>query len=129
MKTIFTGLVNRAKSLLGKRRLCKSDATCTNVVLPLVDSTTKTNGLASTTAADGPLHTQVGGSHYKNYAVQPIEYAMLNGLDYCQANVVKYVTRFRDKGGLTDLHKALHNLEILIDYEQRSQSRRPEARF
>lgn len=63
------------------------------------------------------LNKQEGGSHYKKYAIQPIEYAMANKLDYCQANAVKYVTRFRDKNGKEDLLKALHNIEILLEIE------------
>lgn len=64
-----------------------------------------------------PLSTQVGGEHYKKYSIQPIEYAMVNNLNYCQANAIKYITRYRDKGGIEDLKKAIHNLEILIELE------------
>lgn len=64
-----------------------------------------------------PLESQVGGSHYKQYAIQPVQYAMANNLNYCQANAVKYVTRYRDKGGKEDLLKAIHNIEILIQLE------------
>ncbi len=66
-----------------------------------------------------PLSRQEGGSHYKKYAIQPVEYAMANNLNYCQANAVKYVTRYKDKGGVEDLRKAIHNLEILIELEER----------
>lgn len=65
----------------------------------------------------GPLSEQVGGSHYKKYKIQPVEYAMANGLNYCQANAIKYVTRYKDKGGIEDLKKAIHNIEILIELE------------
>jgi hypothetical protein len=65
------------------------------------------------------LDKQIGGSHYKNYAVQPVEYAMLNNLNYCQANAIKYITRYKDKGGIEDLRKAIHNIEILIELEQK----------
>lgn len=65
-----------------------------------------------------PLSKQVGGQHYKKYSIQPVEYAMANGLNYCQANAVKYITRYRDKGGIEDLRKAIHNLEILIELEE-----------
>lgn len=58
------------------------------------------------------LSRQEGGSHYSKYKIQPVEYAMANNLDYCQANVVKYVTRHKDKNGLEDLKKAIHNIEI-----------------
>lgn len=63
------------------------------------------------------LNIQVGGGHYKKYKIQPVEYAMANGLNYCQANAVKYVTRYKDKGGIEDLKKAIHNIEILIELE------------
>ena len=68
-------------------------------------------------AGKSPLDTQVGGNHYKGYAIQPIEYAMANNLNYCQANAIKYVTRYRDKGGKEDLLKAIHNIELLIELE------------
>lgn len=75
------------------------------------------------------LTEQVGGGHYKKYKIQPVEYAMANGLNYCQANAVKYVTRYRDKGGLEDLRKAIHNIELLIELEEndRAEQVRPEA--
>ena len=63
------------------------------------------------------LNSQVGGSHYKQYKIQPIEYAMANDLNYCQANAIKYVTRYRDKNGKQDLEKAIHNLQILMELE------------
>ena len=65
------------------------------------------------------LDKQVAGSHYKKYAIQPVEYAMLNNLNYCQANAIKYTTRYKDKGGIEDLRKAIHNIEILIELEQK----------
>lgn len=65
-----------------------------------------------------PLDTQVDGSHYKDYPIQPIEYSMANKLDACQHSVVKYVTRFRDKGApLKDLQKARHFIDMLIAFE------------
>lgn len=64
-----------------------------------------------------PLTKQVGGEHYKNYKIQPIEYAMANKLNYCQSNAIKYITRYRDKNGKEDLLKAIHNIEILLELE------------
>lgn len=64
-----------------------------------------------------PLDIQEGGSHYKNWAIQPVEFAMSNKLDLCQANVVKYICRFRDKGGLEDLRKARHYIDLLMHFE------------
>ena len=64
-----------------------------------------------------PLSTQVGGSHYKDCHIQPIEYMLANNLGYIEGAVVKYVTRWKDKGGVQDLEKARHLLEILIQHE------------
>jgi hypothetical protein len=63
------------------------------------------------------LAVQEGGGHYKGFVIQPIEYCMRNNLDHCQSNVVKYVSRFRDKGGMEDLRKARHYLELLAEFE------------
>jgi hypothetical protein len=60
---------------------------------------------------------QIGGDHYKARAIQPIEFIMANGLGFCEGNVVKYVTRWKDKGGLQDLQKAQHYLAFLIESE------------
>jgi len=42
---------------------------------------------------------------------------MANNLNYCQANAVKYITRYKDKGGIEDLRKAIHNIDLLIELE------------
>ena len=64
-----------------------------------------------------PLETQIGGDHYKHRAIQPIEYIHANGLGYCEGAIVKYITRWRDKGGRTDLEKIKHYVDLLIDLE------------
>ena len=67
-----------------------------------------------------PLEVQVGGDHYKEMAIQPMEYSMANKLDACQHTIIKYVTRFRDKGGIQDLEKAKHCIDLLIHFERQS---------
>ena len=64
-----------------------------------------------------PLSVQVGGGHYKTMAIQPVEYITKNNLGYCEANVVKYISRWRDKGGKKDLEKAKHYIDLLIQLE------------
>lgn len=64
------------------------------------------------------LDTQIGGSHYKNMPIQPMQYSMANELDACQHTIIKYVTRFREKGGAQDLEKAKHVIDMLIEFEQ-----------
>ena len=58
---------------------------------------------------------QEGGSHYQ-LPIQPIEYIYKNGLGYMEGNVIKYVTRHADKGGAEDLRKAIHYLEMLLEW-------------
>jgi len=65
------------------------------------------------------LETQVGGDHYQKKAIQPVEYIHANGLGFCEGNIVKYVSRWKDKGGVKDLEKARHYLDILIQLESR----------
>lgn len=65
----------------------------------------------------GASASQVGGNHYSKLAIQPAEYAHANGLGGLQMNVIKYVTRYRDKNGEQDLRKAIHCLELLIEME------------
>ena len=60
------------------------------------------------------LAEQVGGDHYRRMAIQPLEYSVANGLGPAEHTVVKYVSRWREKGGVEDLRKAIHTLEILI---------------
>ena len=65
------------------------------------------------------LREQVGGDHYSKLAIQPVTYINANGLSYLQGNVIKYVTRYKDKNGLQDLEKAKHYIEMLIELEEK----------
>lgn len=67
------------------------------------------------------LETQVGGSHYKNFKIQPVEFIHQNGIGYMAGNVIKYVSRYREKNGIEDLKKARHYIDMLIEFEQKSQ--------
>lgn len=58
---------------------------------------------------------QVGGLHYKDKGIQPWDYIISNNLGYLEGNVVKYVSRWKDKNGLEDLQKARHYLDKLIE--------------
>lgn len=69
------------------------------------------------------LTRQEGGSHYKDLAIQPVEYIHANGLGFCEGSVVKYVTRWRNKNGIQDLKKARHFLDLLIELEERKEPR------
>lgn len=60
---------------------------------------------------------QVGGDHYKQLAIQPVEFIQKNGLKYCEANAIKYICRHRSKNGVQDIDKAIHYLELLKELE------------
>lgn len=64
------------------------------------------------------LQRQEGGAHYKNLAIQPVAYIHANGIGFFEGNVIKYVTRWKAKGGVEDLRKARHYLDLLIELEQ-----------
>jgi hypothetical protein len=69
-----------------------------------------------------PLATQKGGTHYKNMPIQPVEFAHVNRLGFIEGCVVKYISRWRSKGGIADLEKAKHFIDILIELETRDAS-------
>jgi len=71
--------------------------------------------LESLRAQSPALARQVGGNHYNKLKIQPLEYALENNLGICEHAVVKYISRWRDKGGIEDLKKAKHYIDILID--------------
>jgi len=60
---------------------------------------------------------QIGGDHYKNMKIQPLEYSMANNLNACEHSVIKYVSRHRSKGGKQDLLKAIDMINKLIEFE------------
>jgi len=68
-------------------------------------------------ASPESLERQVGGNHYSSCKIQPIQYIMANKLNFCEGNVVKYVTRHRLKGEEEDLYKARHYLDLCIQLE------------
>lgn len=65
------------------------------------------------------LERQEGGDHYKKMAIQPVEYIHRNGIGFVEGCVIKYVSRWRVKGGVVDLRKARHFLDILIEMEEK----------
>ena len=66
--------------------------------------------------------TQVGGDHYKEKSIQPWDFIAANHLGYFEGNIVKYVSRWRDKGGINDLKKARHYLDKLLELEDNADS-------
>lgn len=63
------------------------------------------------------LQKQVGGSHYAEMAIQPIEFITANNLSFLEGNIIKYVCRHKNKNGADDIKKAIHYCELLLQME------------
>ena len=61
------------------------------------------------------IDEQMGGDHYRKMAIQPIQFITANNIPYCEANAIKYLCRWRAKGGVDDLKKAKHYIDLLIE--------------
>jgi hypothetical protein len=58
---------------------------------------------------------QVGGNHYLKYKIQPVEFIIKNNIGFVEGNIIKYILRFKEKGGAEDLKKAKHYIDLLIE--------------
>lgn len=85
-----------------------------NIKQPRIEDLALSNPLYPTTTMS-PLDRQVGGSHYKDLKIQPITYIHANNLPFIEGSIVKYITRWKAKGGVEDLKKCIHYLELLIE--------------
>lgn len=63
------------------------------------------------------LEKQVGGNHYKDYKIQPVEFCHANEIGFLEGSVIKYLCRYKMKDGKRDLLKAQHFLEMLIQMQ------------
>ena len=63
------------------------------------------------------LNVQVDGDHYKKLKIQPAKYSWANNLSWHQGEIIKYITRYKDKNGKADLEKARHLIDMLIEFE------------
>lgn len=64
-----------------------------------------------------PSRIQVGGKHYKTMEIQPAEFCQKNKLPFCESSVVKYLSRHSEKGGAEDINKAIHFLQLLLEWD------------
>ena len=67
------------------------------------------------------LEIQIGGGHYKDMAIQPVEYIRKNNIPYIEGCIIKYVSRWRKKNGIEDLQKAKHFIDLLIELEPKGE--------
>lgn len=73
------------------------------------------------TNENSALKKQVGGNHYKEMAIQPIEFIVKNNLNFIQGCVIKYICRYKHKNGIEDLEKAKHYIDLLIEFEKKEE--------
>ena len=64
---------------------------------------------------------QIGGSHYKSFAIEPWTFVQENNLNPFQANVIRYACRYKNKGGIQDLQKIIHYCEMEIDFMKKKE--------
>ena len=62
---------------------------------------------------------QIGGGHYKTKNIQPWDAIIDWGLGFLDGNAVKYLARWRQKGGVEDLKKARHYIDKLLETEEK----------
>jgi hypothetical protein len=58
---------------------------------------------------------QIGGTHYKDFAIEPVNYITKNELDWYTGNIVKYASRYKLKGGADDIKKVIHYALMLLE--------------
>ena len=76
----------------------------------------KEKGVVNTMVKLGDLKsllTQIGGDHYKKMVIQPAEFINKNKLLFAEGNAIKYICRHSSKGGIQDIDKAIHYLEMV----------------
>jgi hypothetical protein len=73
------------------------------------------------------LQTQIGGGHYRKHRIQPVTFIFENNLPFIEGNCIKYLCRWRDKGGLADLEKVKHYVDLLIELETRAHAQLVDA--
>lgn len=59
------------------------------------------------------LSTQIGGNHYKDMKIQPVQFIVANNIPFIEGNIIKYICRYTKKGGLEDIKKVRHYLDLL----------------
>jgi len=72
----------------------------------VIDSDVKSSELES-------MFKQIGGSHYMYFDIQPAEFINRNKLLFAEGNAIKYICRHSKKGGIQDIDKAIHYLEMV----------------
>lgn len=129
-----TGIImNRIEHMLCEQKMVQLDASVHSQATTIEDSPlerAETPLQPKTAALDGANARQVGGQHYKG-GIEHWDYVVSNQIPYLEAQIIKYVTRWRKKNGLQDLEKAGHFLQKAVEVgkEELNEKERAEGRF
>ena len=65
------------------------------------------------------MDRQVGGDHYKDYKIQPYEFFLENQIPHHKAAIIRRILRYDHPtgGGLEDLQKIKHEVDMIIELE------------
>lgn len=75
----------------------------------------------ATNHTNSALVEQIGGAHYKRYAIQPVQFIEANNIPFLEACVIKRVCRHASKNGAEDIRKAIHELQLILELRYKIQ--------
>lgn len=99
----------------GKYNITKEETEDSTVHHPIITAKTDKELKKLLKEQKTSLQKQEGGVHYKGLKIQPVEYITANNMEYCEANVIKYISRHHLKGGVEDIKKAIHYCELILE--------------
>lgn len=67
------------------------------------------------TQNSSPLEVQIGGKHYRELFIQPVEFIERNAIPFLEGCVIKRMCRHTNKNGVEDLLKAKHEIDLIIE--------------
>lgn len=57
---------------------------------------------------------KINPDYYSGKIISPVEFIVANNLGFIEGNIIKYVSRYKEKNGIEDLNKAKWYLDNLI---------------
>ena len=58
-------------------------------------------------------------NHYKVMKIQPVEFIVANKIPFLEGCIIKRICRWRNKDGIQDLQKIKHEVDLLIELENK----------
>lgn len=75
------------------------------------------NRVTKNTKLASAKDVQVGGNHYKEMVIQPIEFIYKNNIPFMEANIIKYICRHKSKNKAEDIKKVIHYCKLILELE------------